>query len=187
MDNKLSERTIQFFKPKLIENLSYEHYRMMVIVHLSEAIESWRKSQRADVSQFKGMLQAAKEQTCMTEAWYANWFPVWYDKFVLGSVEDKLADASIRFFLYAKCALNKESNGNENIAITDTSSIKELTFVESIDNIIISLYNSPSDFYPLMYILFRRLGYTKKSDLDYLVKTKLQYLSYRGLDNHKQF
>lgn len=182
MDNKLRDKTAMFFKPLLADNLSADHHRMMVVCKLGEAVEAWRRNQHADIESFKTMLQTAKEQTTMTKAWYATWYPNWYDKYILNSVEDKIGDAAIRALIYYYVIC-------EDVNLGYNYDESQATFVESVDILVQTIYNTfeYSNFFWRLRYLYKRLGYRKASDFDYIVNAKLTYLGFRGLDEHKRF
>lgn len=73
--------------------LSNEHYLMLVITELSEAVEADRKDRHADIPKFKewqGNSLSLSEETRIER------FKEDFEAYVKDSVEDELADATIR-------------------------------------------------------------------------------------------
>ncbi|WP_288776943.1 hypothetical protein [uncultured Bacteroides sp.] len=70
--------------------LSDEHFLMLAISELSEAIEADRKGKHADVGTFKASLLG--KHMCSDE----SWFKVLFDELIKDTVEDEFADVAIR-------------------------------------------------------------------------------------------
>lgn len=75
------------------KELSVEHYLMLVITEISEAVEADRNGRRAEMSRFKREYEKyaalVDEQTR---------FATSFEKYVKSSLEDELADVCIRLF-----------------------------------------------------------------------------------------
>lgn len=75
---------------------SPEHYLMLVVTEIAEAVNSDRKGKRADRYGFEHNISApiSKHETAYTDERFSYWF----EQFIKDSVEDELADVAIRLF-----------------------------------------------------------------------------------------
>lgn len=83
------------------EQLSDQHYLMLVITELSEAVEADREGRRAKSEEFKTTIHKLKQSGAVLteqsyEHWYEHWFSVYFVEYIKDSVEDELADSFIR-------------------------------------------------------------------------------------------
>jgi len=182
MDNNTRDKVFGFFQAKTPDKFSVPHLRMMAVVRLSESVEAWRMKQLASIEQFRNMIETAREQTASTEAWYAYWFPVWYEKYVKGSVEDKLVESAFRLLVLA---------GQEGYDIKPKTlrTKDERSFVEVADAITYILpkgKDGVNEALSLIMNLFKRIGY-QRDMVNYMMKSKMTFFEYRGFDNGKRF
>lgn len=72
----------------------YEHYLMLVLTEIAEAVEGDRKGKKADRLNFEYHLFSpiTKHETATEKERYAYWF----DQFIKNTVEDEFADVAIR-------------------------------------------------------------------------------------------
>lgn len=92
------------------QELSNEHFLMLVITELSEAVEADRKGRRAD--------KEAMIDTIEAGGWHWGFF----EEFVKDTIEDELADAVIRLLDLA---------GLRNIDISDTFVLEHVVFEDN--------------------------------------------------------
>lgn len=153
------------------ENRSNEHFLMLVITELSEAVEADRKGEdgRANMLGF---------ETCMKNAYNGivrdDWFRTAYRADIKGSVEEELADSVIR--LLDLVGLRGYKDLNDLLLVATVSEKK--TFTENIfsicKNMIYYKYSEPERIsYALLNI--ERLCYMLNIDLWLHVDLKLEY------------
>ena len=75
-------------------DFSNQHWLCLLLTELSEAVDADRKGKRSCDNELKEILRVQTGN--ISPDWKKHWFPVWYDKYVKGSVDEELADAVIR-------------------------------------------------------------------------------------------
>ena len=115
------------------KELSNEHYLMLVITELSEAVEADRKGKRVDTD-----AQSAYD-LCQKDKFYAYA----YDNYIKGTIEEELADAVIRLLdLFGARNIFLDESGFDEEGFKDYATIYEdKSFTESIYYIIEELIN----------------------------------------------
>lgn len=128
------------------EELSDEHFLMLVISELSEAVEADRIDKRSKFSSFKYALNSQGTTT--------NWmYMKAFEAYIKDSVEDKLTDAVIRLLDLA--GLRKISVifiGSWNADFT------KMTFTEAVFSVVGEMYKPCNSYNPLQTKLTRAIG-----------------------------
>lgn len=158
------------------EQLSDEHYLMLVITELSEAVEADRKGKRADRVLFLDNINTPQPNPS------AHWMYC-FDLFIKDTVEDELADAFIRLLdLFGARGVSLDDDALDKCTIEDyADNYRDRSFTESIfhiisfisDNIISICFSA---FAPEMLML-DILGFAKHLNIDLMwhVEQKMKY------------
>lgn len=83
------------------ESKSDAHWLCMVMTEVAEAVEADRKGQRANTQAMKETLRVQSEGHGLTEQWYRDWFPTYFNEYIKGSLEEEFADICIRIMDFA--------------------------------------------------------------------------------------
>ena len=74
------------------EKKSDAHWLCMVITEVAEAVEADRKGQRANTQAMRETLRIQKKGDIgLTERWYQDWFPVYYNEYIKGSIDEEFS------------------------------------------------------------------------------------------------
>ena len=127
------------------EQLSDEHYLMLVITELSEAVEADRKGRRAKSEEFKTTIHKLKQSGAgLTEQsyehWYEHWFSVYFVEYIKDTVEDELCDAVIRLLDLAGAKNVNLESANHWISLYGTQTNR--SFTEDVFSIATDIYKN---------------------------------------------
>lgn len=78
------------------EKFSESHWLCLVMTEVAEAVEADRKYQRANTLAMKNTLTINEAENGNTEQWYQTWYPIYYEDYIKGSIEEEFADIVIR-------------------------------------------------------------------------------------------
>jgi hypothetical protein len=156
------------------EKLSDNHYLMLVMTELSEAVEADRKKKHADLDKFNSYINKGGE--------FWRFFTV----FVKDTVEDELADAAIRLLDFA---------GLKNIDLSDRFIIsyivsKKKSFTENCFAIIHDIVNYKYTTEELVNYAIRQvreLASFYDIDLFWHIEQKMRYNELRPYKNGKEY
>lgn len=166
--------------------LSDQHFLMLVITELSEAVEADRKGRRAQSSEFKTLLHNQEHsEVGLSEQWYEDWYPTWFGQYIKDSIEDELADAFIRLLDLAGAR-----NFNMNRVNFANVVSKNKTFTENIYAIIKDLtYRRYSPEEQVFYCLSQvsRLADILDIPLPWHVEQKMKYNQLRERMHGKKY
>lgn len=154
------------------EEHSDEHYLMLIITELSEAVEAHRKGRWAD---WKGFEKEGETKEA-------------FERYIKDTVEDELADACIRIFdlaglANAKLIVNKINDGFD----------KDLDFPVKVFWAIQQSYADVTWYdlleQPLSYLLYNIICMAKdyKIDLERHIREKMRYNKTRGKMHGKKY
>lgn len=170
---------------------SNEHFLMLVISELAEAVEADRKRKRADVESYNLLSKASIERTVNLK--YFN--EVAFCHKIKDTIEDELADAVIRLFDLAGLRKIDLDLATENIedSIDDMAcACEDETFTESVYNIS-TLPARYADFYDFRTIVNDMLtsifGLARHMDVDlpWHIETKMKYNELRDAKHGKKY
>lgn len=153
--------------------LSNEHFLMLVITELSEAVEADRKGEKADV---EGM-----QETIDAGGFCAGFF----EDYIKDTVEDELADAAIRLLdLAGLISVDVEL---DDIYIEELSLIDDETFTEAIYNIIRYAQNGSRN--TIIQTLEGIFGLAMKLDINlkWHIEQKMKYNETRPRKHGKEY
>lgn len=161
--------------------LSNEHFLMLIITELSEAIEADRMDKRADKFGFDVALANAYQGVVRPD-----WFQYAYNRCIKGSVEDELADAVIRLLDLA---------GLRNIDISDTFVLEHVvfednTFPENCFAIIGEMTSRVNSFEDnVCYVVYEILELANLYNIDLLwhIEQKMKYNELREYKHSKKY
>lgn len=166
--------------------LSDQHFLMLVITELSEAVEADRIGRRAQSGEFKTLLHNQEHSDVgLSEQWYKDWFPTWFNQYIKDSVEDELADSFIRLLDLAGAR-----NLNLNRFCLQHVVADRKTFTENIYAIIKDLMNYKySQEEQINYALnqVRHFSEILKIDLPFHVEQKMKYNQSRERMHGKKY
>lgn len=173
------------------QELSNEHFLMLVITEFSEAIEADRMDKRADKFGFDVALANAHQGVVRPD-----WFQYAYNRCIKGSVEEELADAVIRLLDLAglrNISLDSaQKDLSEGYVNEMADACKDETFTESV-YAILSLpikYKTIYDFSIIIndsiVSLFGLAEYTG-IDLLWHIEQKMQYNELRENKHEKKY
>lgn len=182
--NNLRDRAYQCAKDHGFhkQELSNEHYLMLVITELSEAVEADRKGRR-----FKGKMKFEHDLNLYSAlVKYDVRFKSAFEKHVKDTVEDELADAIIRLLDLA---------GLRNIDINDTfvlnhAVFEDKTFTENCFAIIKEMASSTHSFEDnVSYVIYEMLEMAGiyQIDIFWHIEQKMKYNELREYRHGKKY
>lgn len=163
------------------EELSNEHFLMLVITELAEAVEADRLGRHADKLGF---------ETCISNAYHGvvrdDWFTYCYNRCIKGTVEEELADAVIRLLDLA---------GYRKFDLNDTMVLcycvdEEKTFTENCYSIVQNLSDARHSVEEnINYSMRQILKLASFYDIDLLwhINQKMKYNEFRGYKHGKLY
>lgn len=164
---------------------SDEHFLMLTITELSEAVEADRKGKRVDTD-----AQSAYD-LCQKDKFYAYA----YDNYIKGTIEEELADAIIRLLdLFGVRNIFLDETGFDEETFQDYANVyKDKTFIESVYYIIEELIKhrksvTESCVLPEI-ILLDIFGLAKHLDIDLVwhIEQKMKYNELRPKMHGKKY
>lgn len=173
--------------------LSDEHYLMLVITELSEAVEADRKGKNADVAKFKewqGNSVAFSDETKNKR------FKEDFEAYIKDSVADELADAAIRLLdLSGLRKVNVEIPDDEWDSLTNdlkTDAKNQYNFSEAMFHICESIidknrYDHSEDVILIPIGLIKLVCHIYDIDLEWHIKMKMEYNSLRENKHGKKY
>ena len=172
-------------------NPSDQHFLMLVITELSEAVEADRKGRRADIQDYKLLSKASIERTGNQD--YFNEVSFCYH--IKDSVEDELADTFIRLldlFGAREVYLNEDAFDLKTIE-EYAATYQGKSFTESVYHIVrfISATSRSIETSAVTpeIMLLEILGFAKHLDIDLMwhVEQKIKYNQSRGRMHGKKY
>lgn len=170
------------------EALSDEHFLMLVITELAEAVEADRIGRHADKLGF---------DTGISNAYHGvvrdDWFTYCYNRCIKGTVEEELSDAVIRLLdLAGRCQVNitvKESDLEDD---TVRKAYEDKTFTEAVYDIVVLLprYDGNYDLsVAIDSMIFSLFAFSKHLGIDLLwhIEQKMKYNEFRGYKHGKLY
>lgn len=165
------------------QEYSDDHYLMLVICELAEAVEADRKGKRAKVDWFKKKMETSLicqglDPTISKERGYE----VAYNETIKGSIEEELADTVIRLLDLA----GLRGIDLSNIKTWDMIHVKE--FPVFVFNTIRLLYNTPLDCV-IADVISNVFSYCKATSIDLLwhIEQKMKYNELREYKHGKRY
>lgn len=168
------------------EEYSDDHYLMLVICELAEAVEADRSNtwnRRAKVDWFKKKIATSRicqglDPTISKERGYE----VAYNETIKGSIEEELADAVIRLLDLAGL------RGIDLSEVTVVDTCLDMAFPLRIFNMVSGLYNTPLES-AIDDVLFDIFSYCKymKIDLLWHIEMKMKYNELREYKHGKRY
>ena len=165
------------------EKKSDAHWLCMVITEVAEAVEADRKGQRANTQAMRETLRIQKKGDIgLTERWYQDWFPVYYNEYIKGSIDEEFADICIRIFDFA---FEKFGEGMKWWCYS--MDFERRSFTETAHRFIPGVLNSDtmnlSESIAFMYEWAKYLGI----DLDFHIEAKMRYNESRPYKHGKAY
>ena len=172
--------------------LEIEHYLMLVITELSEAVNADRKGLRANIDDYiKGLKQSdivANTYRDDTDIYRETRPDKVFEKYIKDTVEDELADAAIRLLDFAGAF-----NYNIDIGLFQEESYAELSeelekfsFTKNIYTVIISFKDVRTNISSILYYLFA-IDWHYKIDLLWHIEQKMKYNENRPYKHGKKY
>ncbi len=157
------------------EQLSDEHYLMLVITELSEAVEADRKGRRADRVLFLDNINTPQPNTS------AHWMYC-FDLFIKDTVEDELCDAVIRLLDLAGAKHVNLESANHWISLYGTQTTR--SFTETVFSIATNIHkNSLSMSIALIFKLANHINI----NLEWHIEQKMKYNQNRERMHGKKY
>lgn len=171
IDDKFRSQVWEDYKRICPAEYSSIHHLVMLYESLGHMTTAARGKQRAAVDEFRSILKAqSSDDVIATDAWKAHWYPVWYEKYIAGTLEDYAAEAVLRYLIML--SHEKEPFVAEGkMKMDKTSTITEDIFV-------LYSYAEMTDFMAAMKGFANKYGFSK--DLEYIVRSRVRYLSLNG-------
>lgn len=190
--NKLRDRAYQCACAHGFHNeeLSDEHFLMLIITELAEAVEADRAGSRAKVAMFN---EWQGNSLSITEETRIRRFKEDFEAFLKNTVEDELADAVIRLLdLAGRCQVNitvKESDLEDD---TVRKAYEDKTFTEAVYDIVVLLprYDGNYDLsVAIDSMIFSLFAFSKHLGIDLLwhIEQKMKYNEFRGYKHGKLY
>lgn len=157
--------------------LSNEHFLMLVITELSEAVEADRKGKRSDVKVFNTWMESPNT--------FEHVFVNAFEHAIKDSVGDELADAAIRLLdLAGLISVDVEL---DDIFIEELSLIDDETFTEAIYCIVRCVHYCNRN--PVIQPLEGIFGLAMKLDINlkWNIEQKMKYNETRGYRHGKKY
>ena len=175
INNELRDRAYQCACRHGFHDVEYsnEHWLMLIITEISEAVNADRKGRRANINAFKRLYSGSDSK-------------FGYEKCIKGSTEEELADVVIRCLDYA--GLNK-INIEGRIILSYTVN-KKKSFTENMYAIVKDIVNYKYSKEELVNYAFRqviRVAEFYNIDLFWHIEQKMKYNELRPMFNGKKY
>lgn len=168
------------------EKKSDAHWLCMVMTEIAEAVEADRKHRRANSDEMKELFRIAdKGKLQVTERWYRDFFPIHFDEYVKGSIEEEFADICIRImdFAYEKYGEDMkwwkwEKNGE----------LHESTFTEKAYTLLVWMTDATdTDTLSLLISFVYDWAESLSIDLGWFIEMKMRYNESRPAKHGKAY
>lgn len=173
--NKLSKEVYENAKEHGFHDKEYsrEHYMMLVITELSEAVEAHRRKKRADIKFYQYSKEADRIQ-------YSS-----FELSIKDTVEDELADAVIRLLDYAGYRGEDIDVEYEEVVEMTNMSDKE-SFTESVYHIVGYIYDKSFNISSIIASIFG-LCVSMNIDIEFHILEKMKYNKTREYKHGKKY
>lgn len=166
------------------EKKSDSHWLCMIMTEVAEAVDADRKGQRANTQAMKETLRIQKEgEIGLTEQWYQNWYSVYFNEYIKGSVDEEFADIFIRILDFAYEKFGEEMHWET----YRVRVFERWSFTEAADYLVRGVLNSGmanlSESIEFVYEWAKQLGI----DLDFHIEAKMKYNETRPLRHGKKY